>query len=247
LPDRTQKPNFLEIVNGLIREIARPGITSDGLCQFLTFKTLSFLNPSALYINKLHDDGIVRNISVSGIDQDIQASWKEVVFSESLPSNDAMRSEKMIWLADSSDWNNQYPDLAKYMLIEQSNTFIAIPIDVPGSAVASIGITSSSVHKQAKDVTSFLWTVGGLVSLYFTNNKTERVNEYLSPRQLEILEYMQNQYTNPEIAKELGFSESTIRHETMRIYQILKVAGRREAINTAIAQNLIKNSGEKTA
>ena len=247
MPDRTQKPNFLEIVNGLIREIARPGITSDGLCQFLTFKTLSFLNPSALYINKLHDDGIVRNISVSGIDQDIQASWKEVVFSESLPSNDAMRSEKMIWLADSSDWNNQYPDLAKYMLIEQSNTFIAIPIDVPGSAVASIGITSSSVHKQAKDVTSFLWTVGGLVSLYFTNNKTERVNEYLSPRQLEILEYMQNQYTNPEIAKELGFSESTIRHETMRIYQILKVAGRREAINTAIAQNLIKNSGEKTA
>jgi DNA-binding CsgD family transcriptional regulator len=247
LPDRAQKPNYLEIINELTREIARPGITSDGLCQFLTFKTLSFLNPSALYINQLHDDGIVRNISVSGIDQDIQASWKEVVFSESLPSNDAMRSEKMIWLADSTDWNNQYPDLAKYMLVEQSNTFIAIPIDVPGSAVASIGIMSSSVHRQARDVTSFLWTVGGLVSLYFTNYKTEHVEDYLSPRQLEILEYMRDQYTNPEIAKELGFSESTIRHETIRIYQILKVAGRKEAINVGIAKNLIKSSGARTA
>jgi DNA-binding CsgD family transcriptional regulator len=247
LPDKAQKPNFLELINELTKEISRPAISIEGLCQFLSFKTLSFLNPSALYINKLHDDGIVRNISACGIDQDIQSSWREVAFSESLPSNDAMRSEKMIWLADSSDWNNQYPDLAKYMLIEQSNTFIAIPIDVPGSAVASIGIMSSSVHKQAKDLTSFLWTVGGLVSLYFTNNKNELVEDYLSPRQLEILEYMRDQYTNPEIAKELGFSESTIRHETMRIYQILKVSGRKEAINAAIAQNLIKESGARTA
>jgi DNA-binding NarL/FixJ family response regulator len=58
---------------------------------------------------------------------------------------------------------------------------------------------------------------------------------------------MRDQYTNPEIAKELGFSESTIRHETIRIYQILKVSGRKEAINVGIAKNLIKSSGARTA
>jgi DNA-binding CsgD family transcriptional regulator len=247
LTGKAHVPNFLDIINELTREIARPGITADGLCQFLSFKTLSFLDPSAMYISKLHDDGMVRNISSCGINQEMQNSWKEVAFAESLPSNDAMRAEKMIWLADSTDWNNQYPDLAQYMLVENSNTFIAIPIDVPGSAVASIGIMSSKVHRQTKDLASFLWTVGGLVSLFFTNNKAELVEDYLSPRQLEILEFMRDSYTNPEIAKELGFSESTIRHETMRIYQILKVAGRKEAINTAISQNLIKNSGARIA
>jgi DNA-binding CsgD family transcriptional regulator len=36
--------------------------------------------------------------------------------------------------------------------------------------------------------------------------------------------------TNMQIAKELGFSESTIRHETMRIYELLEASGRREAV-----------------
>jgi len=35
--------------------------------------------------------------------------------------------------------------------------------------------------------------------------------------------------TNHELAAELGFSVSTIRHETMRIYQALSVSDRKEA------------------
>ena len=239
-----QEVNFLELINELTRELTRPGINSEALCQFLVVKTLAFLNPLGAYFNKLHPDGFVRSICACGIPQDAQDSWGALPFSEEVPGHDAMRSEKMIWLADSSDWVNQYPDLAKYMVIDQLNTFIAIPIDVPGAAVASIGVMSKTVHKQSKEVTSFLWTVGGLVSLFFSTHEQKDETEHLSPRQIEILEFMRDSYTNPEIAKELGFSESTIRHETMKIYEILKVAGRKEAINTAINQNLIKSSAE---
>ena len=35
--------------------------------------------------------------------------------------------------------------------------------------------------------------------------------------------------TNREIGEELGYSESTIRQETMRIYEILNVDNRRQA------------------
>lgn len=239
---RSNEINYLELINELTKELTRPGVNSEALCQFLVVKTLSFLNPVGAYFNKLHPDGFVRSICACGMPQDAQESWSALAFSEEVPGHDAMRSEKMIWLADSSDWLNQYPDLAKYMLIDQLNTFIAIPIDVPGAAVASIGIMSKEVHKQNKEVTSFLWTVGGLVSLFFSTQGEKDQAEHLTPRQIEILEYMRDGYTNPEIAKELGFSESTIRHETMKIYEVMKVAGRKEAINLAINQNLIKNS-----
>jgi DNA-binding CsgD family transcriptional regulator len=231
----------LESINELTKELSRPGINPEALCQFLVVKTLAFLDPQAAYFNKLHTDGFVRTICACGMPEDAKDSWAELAFSESVPGHDAMRSEKMIWLADSSDWLNQYPDLAKYMLLDQLNTFIAIPIDIPGAAVASMGIMSKTTHRQDKEITSFLWTVGGLVSLFFTNHQESDDSEHLTPRQLEILEYMRDGYTNPEIARELGFSESTIRHESIKIYELLSVSGRKEAINKAINLNLIKS------
>jgi DNA-binding NarL/FixJ family response regulator len=44
--------------------------------------------------------------------------------------------------------------------------------------------------------------------------------------------------TNHELASELGFSVSTIRHETMRIYQILSVSDRREAAREAMERKI---------
>ncbi len=51
---------------------------------------------------------------------------------------------------------------------------------------------------------------------------------------------MSQQMTNMQIARELGYSESTVRHETMRIYEILQTNGRREAVVLARKLGLIK-------
>lgn len=59
-----------------------------------------------------------------------------------------------------------------------------------------------------------------------------------SPRQLSILEGMVEGKTNHELASELGFSVSTIRHETMRIYQTLAVSDRREAAREALDRKI---------
>ena len=45
--------------------------------------------------------------------------------------------------------------------------------------------------------------------------------------------------TNHELATEMGFSVSTIRHETMRIYQALSVSDRKEAAKKAIMLSLV--------
>jgi len=44
---------------------------------------------------------------------------------------------------------------------------------------------------------------------------------------------------NHELATELGFSVSTIRHETMGIYQALSVSDRKEAAKKALMLSLV--------
>ena len=69
--------------------------------------------------------------------------------------------------------------------------------------------------------------------------KSDTGAEQLTARQLSILGGMVEGKTNHELATELGFSVSTIRHETMRIYQALSVSDRKEAAKKALALALI--------
>ena len=64
-------------------------------------------------------------------------------------------------------------------------------------------------------------------------------NGQLSQRQILILRGMVEGKTNHELATELGFSVSTIRHETMRIYQALAVSDRKEAAKKALTLSLV--------
>ena len=61
----------------------------------------------------------------------------------------------------------------------------------------------------------------------------------LTQRQLLILAGMIEGKTNHELAEDLGFSVSTIRHETMRIYSLLQVSDRKEAAREAVLQSLV--------
>lgn len=94
-----------------------------------------------------------------------------------------------------------------------------------------------------------------LVSLYLSLQNRKKIStdfgatlfsEYresaaieLSARQLSILAGMVEGKTNHELAIELGFSTSTVRHESMRIYNLLAVSDRKEAAKKAIALKLL--------
>jgi len=61
----------------------------------------------------------------------------------------------------------------------------------------------------------------------------------LSERQLSILGLMAKGLTNAQISKRVGFSESTVRQETMAIYRFFGVGGRREAVRLAGMRGLL--------
>jgi len=61
----------------------------------------------------------------------------------------------------------------------------------------------------------------------------------LSERQGQILALMAQGMTNSQIAKRIGFSESTVRQETMMIYRYFGVGGRQEAVRIAQSRGLL--------
>lgn len=61
----------------------------------------------------------------------------------------------------------------------------------------------------------------------------------LSERQMQVLQLMATGKTNNDIARIIGYSESTVRQETMAIYRILGVHDRTKAADTAYRLGLI--------
>ncbi len=76
-------------------------------------------------------------------------------------------------------------------------------------------------------------------SLNVFNDSRDAGASQLTARQIAILRGMVEGKTNHELATELGYSVSTIRHETMRIYQALAVSDRKEAAHKALMLSLI--------
>ena len=80
---------------------------------------------------------------------------------------------------------------------------------------------------------------GGVGGFTLPTDARDGGNGQLSQRQILILRGMVEGKTNHELATELGFSVSTIRHETMRIYQALAVSDREEAAKKALTLSLV--------
>ena len=78
-----------------------------------------------------------------------------------------------------------------------------------------------------------------VVALNAMNDSHDSGAAQLTQRQLMILRGMVEGKTNHELATELGYSVSTVRHETMRIYQALAVSDRKEAAKKALMLSLV--------
>lgn len=112
------------------------------------------------------------------------------------------------------------------------------------SAAIPIGLQSLYFFNFREDVSlipefeSFLRCISSLLTAFEgqVRNKKRGGGELwfdenvdsLSRRQAEILQLIREGKTNPQIADELGFSESLIRQETVSIYRKLGVSGRKE-------------------
>jgi len=110
----------------------------------------------------------------------------------------------------------------------------------------TIGFTKETDKLEAEQLMQVLKHVVGIFMSTLQVSKAAQVStsrptvtkDSFTPRQMSILEGMVSGKTNHELASELGFSVSTIRHETMRVYQALSVSDRREAASEALERGI---------
>jgi DNA-binding CsgD family transcriptional regulator len=74
---------------------------------------------------------------------------------------------------------------------------------------------------------------------FASNSNHAAKSSAMTGRQMQILEGIIEGKTNFEIASELGYSVSTVRQETIKIYQTLNVTGRRAAAQQALRQKIV--------
>lgn len=210
------------------------------LCQFAVIRTFGFLEAAAMFGARLEPDGAIRPIGQFGFNAEVMKSWEVTNIYEEIPTTDALKTNNIIWLADRDDWLREYPKLTNYGLEMTANTFVAWPITIAGSYMSVLGLCLKTIKPPTPELISFFETVGGLFALQLSKTSIDPRNKFedsiiakinlFTRRQRDVIKLVSDGLTNSQIATELGFSESTIRQETMRIYEILGASGRADAI-----------------
>lgn len=99
----------------------------------------------------------------------------------------------------------------------------------PDQAIALLGATDAEST----------FPMGDLARLAHSGSARRPAPTHLTERQDDILQLMARGMTNAQIAKRIGFSESTVRQETMVLYRFFGVGGRQEAVRQAAERGML--------
>lgn len=222
---------YINAVNELMGFLDRDDVTEPSLSEFLATHTFRVLSVNGLFMCEVADGSTVRNVATYGI----TSAWESFPLDESLPITDALRENRMVWLSDMVEMERQYPALAGYTRHSPTGTVVCMPMERFGSLVGGMGFFSPEVLFPNPTTAAFIKAVTGLVALklYLIHSEREAhtlgVYDRLTDRQVQILVRISRGDTNAQIADLIGYSESTVRQETMRLFDILGVENRKQA------------------
>ena len=230
------EPHMLLKIEELAKFLTSGVHNASELGEFLTENTLETFDLISIYIFRADQDGKLRFAGGHNLSRALTENMPIFEINIDLPITECIRNQKIIWLTGRDEWESQYPLMKNYPIMDELKTFINIPLHIEGHPIAALGLSSRIVVNRTAELISFLSAVSGITGLYAQNLPEFKSaipggisRQVLSRRQNNILNLMREKLTNREIGDELGYSESTIRQETMRIYQILDVDNRRQA------------------
>ncbi len=230
---------YLSTVQLLVRHLMTPEITISDICKFLVLNIFTTMKASAAYAGEITKDGFITPVGSFGLPEKSLTSWGNIPLTLKAPLTDAVKQDKIILLKREEAFE-KYPVLTGYEGIPEAwESYLVCPT-VPHGLIA---LTLDSSPKLSRETEEFLRTVSSLVSLHHQKDKLKpRVksniessrssgkNGALTERQLLIKNLMEKGFSNPQIAAEIGYSESLVRQETMAIFSILNISGRKELL-----------------
>ena len=237
----------LEKISEFVTFLTNKDHTLQEILNHLSRVVFKSLNVSSVSLLQLNDSNELVVSARSGVS-------KEAVFTMPLkysmddeyPSVDAIRTLGTVCIDTLPNWGDQYPLMKNFPLGEQSKTFLAVPIYLTGTPVAVLKLIANTRLSINIETDAFLKAVGHILSMYIyrnvvsspegeesagssNKNAAEVVGSDLTDRQLVILRLISEDRTNLSISQFLGYSESTIRQEIMKIFAKLGCSHRQEA------------------
>jgi DNA-binding CsgD family transcriptional regulator len=219
----------------------------EDVLSHLVYRVLTDIQATSIFVSSLNHKNEVEIVGQFGIDPGMWQVYPQgTSMFEKYPITDAMRYRKTTWINTLPDWGDEYPLLKQYQFPGNEKSFICMAIEKCGTPVAVVGIFASPVIEVDGEIDAFLGSIANLLSLYLFSEeelpayrndsqgksatlKRNQANEALSERQMLILKLISENRTNILISELLGYSESTIRQETIKIYAKLGCNGREEA------------------
>lgn len=223
--------------------------TLEVVLSHLVHRVLVDIQATSIFVSFLSDRNEIKLLGQFGINPELlKSNPHSASIFDKYPVSDAMRTRKTLWINTLPDWGQEYPLLEPYPFIGTERTFICLAIEKCATPVAAVGIFASPVIEVDGEVEAFLGAIANILSLYLYNDdklvssesvlmdksvalKAAQSNSVLTERQILILKLISENRTNIVISERLGYSESTIRQETIKIYAKLGCNGREEASN----------------
>ncbi len=232
---------YLESVSKLANYLTTPGRNLGEICKFLILETFAHLHPRSIYLAEVIDDGHISHLANFGFDRNVVQNWGKFPLSVHIPITDAVKRSACIILSSQEESFIKYPALRNIPDYDSNwKSFISCPMQ-------QYGAYTLVLDKEApldNYFEQFIKTVGTLIALHQVRQFSQAVPVFqrprdsvvkqgmmLTPRQERIKVWIEKGMTNSEIAQEIGYSESLVRHETIEIYAKLNVSGRKELLN----------------
>ncbi len=214
-------------------EIKRPSL--DDLIHFVAARTLQPWSAERAFIARVDRDGVFREIAYFGFQFEDSAGWAEVNIMDQVPMADAARSGTIV-VADEKHITEVYKDLVDRRSSRVGRSIIDVPILKGGVPIGVLGIVFAGEIPADESFLPFLRSLASCV-VFAMDGSRRKISPKrmggrpveLTERQQKILEMMAQGLTNAVMARHLGFSESLIRQETVKIYRNLNVSNRHEA------------------
>jgi DNA-binding CsgD family transcriptional regulator len=216
----------------------------DEVTRLLALRILDFWGCQEVYLFEVHSGGSLKLKASYGVAD--TTNFSEISLAASPELGSVLSYGRTTWIVDAAKGDNLIPsalgshhnggvviaplnrvNIPEFLMIA---TFADTLPDNPASGPFMSSVVSLLELRVAM-------AEGGSARRVVAGSPASNVD--FSERQQRILERIQDGKTNKSIARELGFSESTIRQETLRLYRSLGVNSRTDAVIAAQAKGLL--------
>jgi len=209
-----------------------------------------------------NSDGSLSASGSFGVSPVLRSALVRLSFWDPLHLAEVVRTEKVIVSATAESGRTQFPHAENTGW--GALPFIAFPLMGPSRCIGAVAVDFARPLEGDEPIKQLALALADILTLYFlvVNQRDRAVNSEepaavrqprnnsdrrsltesaseLTPRQKTVLLLMSRGMSNTQIAFRVGYSESTVRHETMAIFNHFGVAGRHEAVEIAKVQGLL--------